>query len=273
MELDLTELARSQHPLLKVNGEVIYDKCQELSESRPITFTTPQSYLTVPTWDQAQDKGSIAFQFQTVEQNGLVLYTTGVSAGFSDFLALELVDGYVSLALNQGSGMVRVACRDQPVSDGQPHNVYLEYHNHRGYLTVDGQKVVFASPSRHDRFDLAGSMSVGGVSKSGDEPPSPDSSTLLGGLLGKGYVGCLQDVVMNGDKVDLATAAQTQGVAGVAEYCQKMEPQCFSHPCMHQGVCIEGWNRFTCDCRATGFIDSVCQTGELGVERGRCVSG
>ena len=72
VEMDLTELARSEHPLMKVTGEVIYDKCQELAESRPITFTTPQSYLTIPTWDKALDRGTLAFQFQTVEQLSLI---------------------------------------------------------------------------------------------------------------------------------------------------------------------------------------------------------
>lgn len=260
VEMDLTELARSQHPLLKVTGEVIYDKCQELAESRPITFTTPQSYLTIPTWDKALDRGTLAFQFQTVEQNGLLMYSTGVSAGNSDFFALEVVDGYLNLVLNQGSESIRIICRSQPVSDGKPHNVYFEYENNRGYITLNGQKEVFASLSRLDRFDLDGSLSIGGVNKNVDPASLPRE--LWAGLLGNGYVGCLLEMVMDGNKIDLVTAAQIQGVAGVAQYCQVMEPHCLSQPCMHQGVCVEGWNRFTCDCRATGFIDSVCQTGE-----------
>lgn len=260
VEMDLTELARSEHPLMKVTGEVIYDKCQELAESRPITFTTPQSYLTIPTWDKALDRGTLAFQFQTVEQNGLLMYSTGVTAGNSDFFALEVVDGYLNLVLNQGSESIRIICRSQPVSDGKPHNVYFEYEGSRGYITVNGQKEVFASLSRLDRFDLDGSLSIGGVNKNVDSATLPRE--LWVGMLGNGYVGCLLEMVMDGNKIDLVTAAQIQGAAGVAQYCQVMEPHCLSQPCMHQGVCVEGWNRFTCDCRATGFIDSVCQTGE-----------
>ncbi|KAL8601328.1 hypothetical protein ACOMHN_054622 [Nucella lapillus] len=258
VEIDLTELARSRHPLLKVSGDVIYDKCQELSQSRPITFTTPDSYLTIPTWDSSQDRGTMAFQFQTVEQSGLLMYSTGASEGSRDFLALEVVDGYLNLVLNQGSEIIRVICRGQPVSDGKPHNIYLEFRNNRGYVTVDGQKEVFASLSRLDRFDLAGSLSIGGVNKHVDEASLPRE--LWAAVLGKGYVGCLLDMVLDGNKIDLVTAAEIQGVSGVAEYCQAMQPHCLSHPCMHEGQCVEGWNRFTCNCRATGFIDSVCQT-------------
>ena len=271
VEMDLTELARSEHPLMKVTGEVIYDKCQELAESRPITFTTPQSYLTIPTWDKALDRGTLAFQFQTVEQNGLLMYSTGVTAGNSDFFALEVVDGYLNLVLNQGSESIRIICRSQPVSDGKPHNVYFEYEGSRGYITVNGQKEVFASLSRLDRFDLDGSLSIGGVNKNVDSATLPRE--LWVGMLGNGYVGCLLEMVMDGNKIDLVTAAQIQGAAGVAQYCQVMEPHCLSQPCMHQGVCVEGWNRFTCDCRATGFIDSVCQTGEeLGCLCAACLS-
>lgn len=54
IRLDLTELARKEHGLLDVVGEVIYDKCRELVESQPVTFTTPESYLTVPTWDRTR---------------------------------------------------------------------------------------------------------------------------------------------------------------------------------------------------------------------------
>ncbi|XP_076443088.1 neurexin 1-like isoform X2 [Babylonia areolata] len=255
VEIDLTELARSQHPLLKVNGDVIYDKCQELSESRPITFTTSSAFLTIPTWDNSQDRGTMAFQFQTVEQSGLLMYSTGASEGNRDFLALELVDGYLNLVLNQGSEVIRVVCRGQPVSDGKPHNVYMEFRNNRGYVTVDGQKEVFASLSRLDRFDLGGSLSIGGVNRRVEESSLPRELWSA-----KGYVGCLLDMVLDGNKIDLVTAAQIQGVNGVAEYCQAMEPHCLSHPCMHQGVCVEGWNRFSCDCRATGFIGTVCQT-------------
>ncbi|KAK7504775.1 hypothetical protein BaRGS_00003803, partial [Batillaria attramentaria] len=259
VQLDLTELARSEHPLMRVSGEVIYDKCQELTESRPITFTTSQSYLTIPTWDRSLNRGSLAFQFQTVEQNGVVMYSTGMSAGNSDFFALELLDGYLHLVLKQGLEPIRLKASNQPVSDGQPHNVYFEYQGHQGYITVDGQKQMFTSLSRLDRFDLDGSLCIGGINKNLEHETSLPKE-IWAGMLGYGFVGCLEDMIVNGNKIDLMTAAQIQGVAGLAEYCQVMEPHCLSHPCMHQGVCVEGWNRFTCDCRATGFIDFVCQT-------------
>ena len=54
MTLDLTEMARDRHSLLTITGHVIYDKCQQLSTSRPITFITPLSYITIPTWDSGE---------------------------------------------------------------------------------------------------------------------------------------------------------------------------------------------------------------------------
>ncbi|PVD32369.1 hypothetical protein C0Q70_07803 [Pomacea canaliculata] len=258
VELDLTELARAEHALLKVIGGVIFDKCQELVDSRPITFTTPESYLTIPVWSAGPERGSLAFQFQTVEQHGVLLYSTGAASGNPDVFALELLDGYLHLVINMGSEPIRLKASRQPVTDGSPHMVYFEYAANRGYISVDGQKETFSTFSHLDRFDLQGSFFIGGISKTAEEIPLP--TEMWAGTLGYGYVGCLQDMVVDGGRVDLVRAAQIQGVAGVAEYCQAMEPHCTSRPCMHQGQCTEGWNRFTCDCRATGFIDSVCQT-------------
>ncbi|GFO35586.1 neurexin [Plakobranchus ocellatus] len=51
--------------------------------------------------------------------------------------------------------------------------------------------------------------------------------------------------------------------SNVVGYCKQMEPQCSSQPCIHQGKCVEGWNRFTCDCRATGYTGSVCQSAAV----------
>ena len=48
--LDLTDLARQEHRLMSTVGEVIFDKCHELVESHPVTFSTPTSHVAIPTW-------------------------------------------------------------------------------------------------------------------------------------------------------------------------------------------------------------------------------
>ena len=40
-----------------------------------------------------------------------------------------------------------------------------------------------------------------------------------------------------------------------------MPPKCSEKPCMHGGKCIEGWNRFICDCSSTSFTGPTCGRG------------
>ena len=84
------------------------------------------------------------------------------------------------------------------------------------------------------------------------------------GMLGHGYVGCIQDVEVNGQPVNLTHYAALEGVSGVnTEMCSAMPNQCDIGHCMNEGVCLEGWNRFVCDCAATGFNGPICNQRKL----------
>ncbi|XP_055878286.1 neurexin-2-like isoform X11 [Biomphalaria glabrata] len=260
IRIDLTELARKEHGLLDVVGEVIFDKCQELVESQPVTFATPDAYLTVPTWDRSSMRGSLAFQFRTVEPGGLLMYSNG-DRDSKDFFALELLDSHLYLIWDMGSGIQKIQASKVAVSDGNPHDIYFEFYENKGYISVDGIKELFESKKYSDRFDLHGHLYVGGLDPEINVSSLPRE--LWAVMLGLNYIGCLQDLVVNGNQVDLMAAAKLQNKTSVMGYCRKMPAQCTSHPCNHQGKCIEGWNRFTCDCRATGYTGSVCQTADL----------
>ena len=76
IELDVTDLARSNHNLITVHGDVLFNKCEDLVQAQPITFTTPGSVVSLPYWN-AQLSGNLEFQFRTTEQNGLLMYNLG----------------------------------------------------------------------------------------------------------------------------------------------------------------------------------------------------
>lgn len=44
--------------------------------------------------------------------------------------------------------------------------------------------------------------------------------------------------------------------------CHIQPPHCPSQPCMHGGHCLEGWNRFHCDCTSTPFTGPTCGKGK-----------
>lgn len=85
-------------------------------------------------------------------------------------------------------------------------------------------------------------------------------------LLNYGFVGCVRDLFVDGQSKDVRRMAEAQKAVGVKPSCSKEPPkQCLSNPCQNNGICREGWNRYVCDCAATGFLGRSC-------ERGKCVS-
>lgn len=256
--LDLTQMAQNGHDLISIIGNVLFNKCEDQKESQPVTFTSPESYIELSSW-QVKHKGSMSFEFQTIESNGVMLYNSGLDSQ-SDFFAIEILDGHLFMLMDLGSGAIKVQASPQRVDDGNLHHLSLEYRGKEGTLVLDDQRKKYTTIGDSGQLDLAGKLYVGGVNDHTDAYMLPKE--LWAGMLGYGYVGCLQNLILNGKKVDLAHAAQRQMASGIGEYCRSMEPQCLSQPCMFKGTCSEGWNRFICDCRGTGHMGPVCQKGK-----------
>ncbi|CAH1791707.1 unnamed protein product, partial [Owenia fusiformis] len=257
IHLRLIELARNKHNLMVTHGDIMYDKCESLVESQPITFLTPDSFIKVPKWEATQH-GTIEFQFQTTEPNGLLMYNNGAETR-SDFFALELLDGQLYMIMDLGSGAIKERVSKQKIADGAPHKVKVDHHGTAGIFTVDTKQKPYKMPPGSERLDLDGSLYIGGINSRTDAYLLPRE--LWSGMLGFGYVGCMEDLTINGERVDLSQLSREQEVYGIGEYCRKMEPQCTSRPCMHHGICREGWNRFICDCAATAFTGPSCEEG------------
>ena len=109
-----------------------------------------------------------------------------------------------------------------------------------------------------------GPLIIGGIYPNHTAPFAANPSLKIppyfyAGMLGHGFVGCVQDVEVNGRVVNLTHFASVEKVSGVsAEMCTPMPNQCEIGQCANEGVCMEGWNRFVCDCAATGFNGPVC---------------
>ena len=143
------------------------------------------------------------------------------------------------------------------ISDGLPHKVMLDHNAGSGTINVDGVSESYVTPGSDNQLNLDGSLHIGGIYQEDHLP-----SQMWTSGLDYGYVGCLQDLVMNGDKIDLAGIARDQDTPGVEEYCRVMGNQCPSAPCMHRGTCTEGWNRFVCDCTQTPYTGAMCNQGK-----------
>ena len=152
------------------------------------------------------------------------------------------------------------------ISDGLPHKVMLDHNAGSGTINVDGVSESYVTPGSDNQLNLDGSLHIGGIYQEDHLP-----SQMWTSGLDYGYVGCLQDLVMNGDKIDLAGIARDQDTPGVEEYCRVMGNQCPSAPCMHRGTCTEGWNRFVCDCTQTPYTGTMCNQGKTICILNRCI--
>lgn len=251
--MDITTMAMDGQ--LTVFGDVIFNQCQDMVESQPVTFTTPDSYIVLPRWEVGIHGGSISFTFQTNELSGVLMYNHGLTN--LDFFAFEILDGYLNFLINLGSGTEKVKMKY--ISDGKPHSVSLHHAGKNGHILLDGNKITYALGGDSNHLDLDSKLYVGGIDRSIQQRTMPTG--IWAAILSNGFVGCLHDLVMNGNKIDLITAARKQMISTIKDFCKVMEPQCNQGSCLHHGVCHEGWNRYMCDCRGTDYTGPICQKG------------
>lgn len=197
--------------------------------------------------------GSIRFQFRTNEPSGLIMYAVDID-GNNGLFIFEILDGFVYFILDVGSGLTKVKGGSGAVNDSLLHFVTLEHDAGAGVFTVDRK------PQHYNVSDakltLKGELFVGGIS---DNRQVSDAAKFA--RLKRGYVGCIQDLVVGGGSVDLAALAMEQHQEGVGRYCRSSAPHCLSQPCHHKGVCHEGWNRYICDCLNTNYTGDTCREG------------
>lgn len=102
-------------------------------------------------------KGSISFSFRTNEPDAVIMYAKGAE-GMSDFFAFELLDGYLWLVLDLGSGAKRKKQNTFPLNDGEWHTVMLNRERNTGRLQVGG---TYVSSQNKPWFDMGTLYQVG----------------------------------------------------------------------------------------------------------------
>ncbi|XP_072772255.1 neurexin-3a-like isoform X2 [Nerophis lumbriciformis] len=267
IRLELSRLARIVDPKMKIQGEVSY-KCENVATLDPISFETPEAYISLPKWNTKR-MGSISFDFRTTEPNGLILFTHGKlqerkDAARSqkntkvDFFAVELLDGSIYLLLDMGSGTIKVKATQSKVNDGAWYHVDIQRDGRSGTISVNSRRTPFTASGESEILDLEGDMYLGGLPMDRANLILP--TELWTAMLNYGYVGCIRDLFIDGRSKDIRQIAEAQNGAGIKPSCNKQPgKQCESYPCKNRGACKEGWNRFICDCTGTGYWSRTCE--------------
>ncbi|XP_051472078.1 neurexin-1 isoform X13 [Apus apus] len=266
VRLELSRLAKQGDPKMKIHGVVAF-KCENVATLDPITFETPESFISLPKWN-AKKTGSISFDFRTTEPNGLILFSHGKPRHQKDakhpqmvkvdFFAIEMLDGHLYLLLDMGSGTIKIKALQKKVNDGEWYHVDFQRDGRSGTISVNTLRTPYTAPGESEILDLDDDLYLGGLpeNKAGLVFPTE----VWTALLNYGYVGCIRDLFIDGQSKDIRQMAEIQSTAGVKPSCSRETAKpCLSNPCKNNGVCRDGWNRFVCDCSGTGYLGRSCE--------------
>ncbi|XP_036403719.1 neurexin 2b isoform X20 [Megalops cyprinoides] len=266
-KLELSRLAIERDPKISLHGDLVF-RCEDVAALDPVTFETPESYIALPKWN-TKKTGSISFDFRTTEPSGLLLFSHGRPHGpkeqrpgrelKTDYFAIELLDGFLYLLMDMGSGSIKIKTSNKKVNDGEWCHVDFQREGRKGSISVNSRSTPFNSNEGSEILDLDSEMYLGGLPESRTGLVLPPE--VWTALLNYGYVGCVRDLFIDGKSRDVRRLAEMQSVPGVSSFCtRELQKKCSSAPCGNGGQCREGWNRYICDCTGTGYLGENCDT-------------
>ncbi|XP_037393581.1 neurexin 3b isoform X10 [Pygocentrus nattereri] len=248
---------------LKFNGLLYIDMCKngdiefcELNArfglrsivADPVTFKTKGSYLGLATL-QAYSTMHLFFQFKTTSADGFILFNSGDG---SDFIAVELVKGYIHYVFDLGNGpSLLKGNSDGPLNDNQWHSVIITRDATNTHTLKVDTKSVSQVVNGAKNLDLKGDLFVAGL--------GPNMYHSLPKLVvsREGFQGCLASVDLNGRLPDLINDALFRS-GQIERGCEGPSTTCQEDSCANFGVCIQQWENFTCDCSMTSYSGTTC---------------
>ncbi|XP_026857307.2 neurexin 3a isoform X18 [Electrophorus electricus] len=228
----------------------------------PVTFKAKASYLSLATL-QAYTSMHLFFQFKTTSADGLVLFNSGDG---SDFIAVELVKGYIHYVFDLGNGPNLIkGSSDRALHDNQWHNVVITRDNSNLHTLKVDAKAVSQVGNGAKNLDLKGDLYIAGL--------GPNMYNNLPKLVAskEGFKGCLASVDLNGRLPDLINDALFRS-GQIERGCEASKSElgftkadlqgpsttCQEDSCANMGICIQQWENYTCDCSMTSYTGTQC---------------
>ncbi|XP_026473661.1 protein crumbs-like [Ctenocephalides felis] len=200
------------------------------------------SYVIVNT---TRDEGyDIQFRFKTTLPNGLLAIGNGLT-----FYILELTNGRLNLRtslLNKWEGVF--------IGSGLNNS-----HWQKVFVAINTSHLVLAANEEQTIYPI--SLSEGTTTLYTSFP-----ETHLGGTVSRfkslvqgshSFVGCTQDVIINGEWALPDSSGALTSLIEVSEGCPR-DPQCEPNPCYSGGHCTDLWRNFSCTCERP-YLGQKCQ--------------
>ncbi|XP_029961788.1 neurexin-1a isoform X6 [Salarias fasciatus] len=214
----------------------------------PVTFKSRSSYVTLTTL-QAYYSMHLFFQFKTTSSDGLILFNSGDG---NDFIVVELVKGYLHYVSDLGNGAHLIKGNsNKPLNDNHWHNVIISRDTNSLHTVKIDTKITTQTTTGAKNLDLKGNLYIGGVAKE----MYKELPKLVHAK--EGFQGCLASVDLNGRLPDLMSDA-LDCVGQIERGCEGPSTTCQEDSCANQGVCLQQWEGFSCDCSMTTFGGPLC---------------
>ncbi|XP_063764976.1 neurexin 3a isoform X2 [Eleginops maclovinus] len=214
----------------------------------PVTFKSKSSYLSLATL-QAYASMHLFFQFKTTSPDGFIIFNSGDG---NDFIAVELVKGYIHYVFDLGNGPNLIKGKsDRALNDNQWHNVAITRDNSNTHTLKVDATATSQSINGAKNLDLKGDLFIAGLGPGmyGNLPKLVASR--------EGYQGCLASVDLNGRLPDLLNDALFRS-GQIERGCEGPSTTCQEDSCANMGVCIQQWENYTCDCSMTSYTGTQC---------------
>ncbi|XP_048489511.1 agrin isoform X2 [Plutella xylostella] len=225
------------------------------------------SYIELPPLEGLGKAFRIEIWFLTNRLSGMLLYTGQSTKAKGDFVAINLVNGYLQFRYNLGSGIANITS-PVPITKGRWHRARLTRLGMHGSLQLDQhptKKGHSMPPLTH--LELTLPLFIGSL-------PSYVRPHIMSGVTSS-FIGAVQQIFVNGNPLALygsetGSCAMTLdeerlpcATSGVTKYTG---PPCGDGltPCKNNGSCVPLLNEYKCICR-DGFQGRNCEV-ELNVE-------
>ncbi|KAL2091752.1 hypothetical protein ACEWY4_011550 [Coilia grayii] len=220
--------------------------CQEsFLLSLPLFNETMRSYASA-LWPQASQSYLSFMEFEIVFQpaveDGTLLYSDDTLS--RDFLAINLVDGFVEFRFDCGSGAT-VIRSEEALAMNSWHEVRVSRTAKSGILQVDNQRPTEGkAEGAFTQIKCSSPIYIGGVP---DYTVAKSSAALR-----RPFSGTIQKLVLNDRNIPL-----TKDFAYGVNVENAVHP-CMEGPCANGGTCRPQWDGYECDC-ALGYDGKHCQ--------------
>ena len=251
--VDLTSLMTSSSgESISIKGHVT-NQCED-KYAVSVNFPDGDSSLMIRDW--IDGTLSVSLQFRTLQFHSELLYSA--TRYQTQWFETRISNSHIQVTLQRSSGS-EIIIVPTSVNDGLWHSLNITYTMTRFVVNVDDssqtRNIPFSaswfSSLRSEPLFVAKRESVVGMAVPAQHPGFP------------GYTGCIRDMRIRGQPVDVFRLIERQYVTGRV-FVGDCEPEdgCKEARCRNEGQCVRRYNGFECNCTATGYTGTICQQGQ-----------